>query len=325
MTFSIIIPVYNVAPYLRECLDSVLAQTYTEWEAICVDDGSTDGSSDILDAYAAKDSRLRVIHQANAGVAKARNVALDLALGEWVCFIDADDVVNCELLAQCDDALHQFSGVDMVKYRLDQFRDGSEVCWDRRGNPEARIVHCQDGVTAEVCEGGFFGRVYRRDRIADIRFPALVLGEDELYKNLCIERMSSVAIVDRALYGYRQRLGSAVHAPWTNRKFCDEFAWRLEWYRLWDKSGKRLPPEAWRGCALWMTERLAGMYFELSNDVTAGIWPMWVRMLKEVSGCRRFTQWQRFAVGLFVLVPIKLTAYILFYIPNWLKVKGLHR
>ena len=66
--FSVIIPVYNVAPYLRECLDSVLKQTFTDWEAICVDDGSTDESGAILDEYAAKDKRFRVIHQANAGV-----------------------------------------------------------------------------------------------------------------------------------------------------------------------------------------------------------------------------------------------------------------
>lgn len=80
MTFSIIIPVYNVAPYLRECLDSVLAQICTdwEWEAICVDDGSTDGSGAILDEYAARDGRFKVIHQTNAGVSAARNAALNV-------------------------------------------------------------------------------------------------------------------------------------------------------------------------------------------------------------------------------------------------------
>ena len=96
--FSIIIPVYNVAPYLRECLDSVLAQTFTDWEAICVDDGSTDGSGAILDEYVAKDSRFRVVHQRNAGVSAARNVALEVAKGEWVTFLDADDKIDDERL-----------------------------------------------------------------------------------------------------------------------------------------------------------------------------------------------------------------------------------
>lgn len=88
---SIIIPVYNVADYLREALDSVLNQTYTHWEAICINDGSTDNSLDILKEYAHKDSRFIVIDQENGGVSKARNVGLDNASGEYVMFLDPDD------------------------------------------------------------------------------------------------------------------------------------------------------------------------------------------------------------------------------------------
>lgn len=91
MKFSIIVPVCNVAPYLRECLDSVLAQTFPDWECICVDDGSTDGSGAILDGYAAKDARFNVVHQANRGVSAARNSGLGLAKGDWVTFLDGDD------------------------------------------------------------------------------------------------------------------------------------------------------------------------------------------------------------------------------------------
>lgn len=91
--FSIIIPVYNVAPYLRECLDSVLAQTFPDWEAICVDDGSTDGSGAILDEYAAKEKRFRVFNQKHFGVSNARNSGIIEAHGEWIGFVDADDVV----------------------------------------------------------------------------------------------------------------------------------------------------------------------------------------------------------------------------------------
>ena len=92
--FSIVIPVYNVAPYLRECLDSALAQTFSDWEAICVDDGSTDGSGEILDEYAAKDGRFKVIHQKNAGVSAARNFGIDAAVGEYVTFLDGDDAYD---------------------------------------------------------------------------------------------------------------------------------------------------------------------------------------------------------------------------------------
>ena len=90
--FSIIIPVYNVEPYLRECLDSVLVQTFPDWECLCVDDGSIDDSGAILDEYAQKDPRFRVFHKRNAGVSSARNLALDNVKGEWVVFLDGDDV-----------------------------------------------------------------------------------------------------------------------------------------------------------------------------------------------------------------------------------------
>lgn len=91
---SIVIPVYNVAPYLRECLDSILAQTFVDWEAICVDDGSTDGSGEILDEYAMKDSRFRVIHQKNCGVSMARQVGWDNSSGTYLAAVDPDDWID---------------------------------------------------------------------------------------------------------------------------------------------------------------------------------------------------------------------------------------
>ena len=91
---SIIVPVYNTEKYLHKCLDSILAQSYTEWEAILIDDGSTDNSGNICDKYSDKDKRFRVIHQSNAGVSSARNTALNLANGSFVTFIDSDDYVS---------------------------------------------------------------------------------------------------------------------------------------------------------------------------------------------------------------------------------------
>ena len=94
MKFSIIIPVYNVEQYLRDCLDSVLNQTFSDWEAICVNDGSTDESSVILDEYAAKDSRFKMISQNNAGTAAARNTGLKVANGDYIFFLDSDDWIE---------------------------------------------------------------------------------------------------------------------------------------------------------------------------------------------------------------------------------------
>lgn len=94
MKISVIIPVYNAEKYLRKCVESVIAQTYTDWEMILVDDGSNDGSADIIDEYAGKDTRIRTIHQENAGPGVARNAGIRNALGEYIVFLDSDDMVT---------------------------------------------------------------------------------------------------------------------------------------------------------------------------------------------------------------------------------------
>lgn len=99
MKFSVIIPVYNVEPYLEECLDSILAQNYQDYEVLLINDGSTDASGEVCDRYAEKDRRITVFHQPNRGVSAARNLGLDHATGEWICFIDSDDLVEAQYLA----------------------------------------------------------------------------------------------------------------------------------------------------------------------------------------------------------------------------------
>lgn len=107
-SISIIISIYNTAPYLRRCLDSVLAQTYRHFEVILVDDGSTDSSGEICDSYASKDSRFIVIHQANAGQSAGRNAGLSIARGQLVSFLDSDDYWDDDYLECLLDALHQY-------------------------------------------------------------------------------------------------------------------------------------------------------------------------------------------------------------------------
>ena len=108
---SVIVPVYNTEKYLRRCVDSILAQTFTDFELLLIDDGSTDGSGAICDEYALKDSRVRVFHKENGGASSARNLGLDNAQGEWITFVDSDDwVYPCWLQNFVDN----WDGVDMV-------------------------------------------------------------------------------------------------------------------------------------------------------------------------------------------------------------------
>ena len=94
MQISIIIPVYKAEKYINRCVDSILAQTFTDWELLLINDGSPDNSSSICDLYAARDSRIKVFHKENGGVSSARNLGLEKATGEWITFVDSDDWIR---------------------------------------------------------------------------------------------------------------------------------------------------------------------------------------------------------------------------------------
>ena len=130
MFLSIIIPVYKVEPYLRECLDSIAASPLQCWEAILIDDGSPDGCPQICDEYAAKDKRFRVIHQENAGVAAARNAGLDVAQGQWCWFVDSDDVVDMRPVEDMVTWLQGHKEVDLVLFDLETFDDNEDTSYD---------------------------------------------------------------------------------------------------------------------------------------------------------------------------------------------------
>lgn len=97
MKISVIVPVYNCAPYVERCIHSIMAQTHTDLEIICVDDGSTDGSSQLLDKLTMEDPRIHVIHQSNAGVSAARNAGIDIATGDLITFVDSDDAIEPDM------------------------------------------------------------------------------------------------------------------------------------------------------------------------------------------------------------------------------------
>lgn len=109
---SVIVPVYNAEKYLHRCIDSILAQTFSDFELLLIDDGSKDNSGRICDKYAAKDNRIRVFHKENGGVSSARNLGLNNAKGKWITFVDADDYVKSEYLSNLLD--HTHIGADLI-------------------------------------------------------------------------------------------------------------------------------------------------------------------------------------------------------------------
>lgn len=203
MRFSIIIPVYNAAPYLRTCLDSVLAQTFADWEAICVDDGSTDGSGAILDEYAAKDPRFRVVHQANGGEGAARNAALSVAKGEWVVFLDSDDLIKEDLLQFVVEQSKLHPRAEMVTYVAECFEDGSLPDWRPRFDDEPRLLSVETELPSELAWYGIWCFAVRRERLKGLAFQDFKLGEDLVYVFQVLLRVHEVVLTKEVKYGYR--------------------------------------------------------------------------------------------------------------------------
>ena len=218
--FSIIIPVYNVAPYLRECLDSVLAQTFANWEALCVDDGATDGSGTILDEYAANDRRFHIIHQSNAGASAARNAALDVATGEWLCFLDADDKVESHWLNDIAEGAEKHPEVDWIRT---SFRVWSKDK-DPRPWPDGHVFKYDERIYTDVLPTGWdmlahsamlVLNILRREILATIRFQeGLAYCEDSCFilDFAQLTNPRALSTIPNDDYRYRMRVSSASHS-----------------------------------------------------------------------------------------------------------------
>lgn len=213
MTFSLIFPVYNVAPYLRECLDSILAQTFPSWECICVDDGSTDGSAAILDEYVACDRRFRVIHQENRGVSAARNAALDVASGDWLWFVDGDDMVHpqaLEILSRHIDG-NDNAPLDVIRFDYLTAERFPSAGWPDLDMESHYSVEPTPQVVRWFCVGAGMA-IYRRTSIQPFRFENFRHNEDGVFCMRCMWAGKGWMRIGAKLYFYRQHEGSAYHS-----------------------------------------------------------------------------------------------------------------
>ena len=209
MKISIVIPVYNVAPYLRACLDSVLEQTCTDWEAICVDDGSTDSSGAILDEYAVKDSRFRVIHQSNAGVAQAREVGMSASKGAYIGWVDPDDVIEPMHYANLLNAAEE-SGADVIWSDHILEKSGSSKVISHKCEEDAKILLSE--ILQRKQMGSLWDKLFRRSFVemvgASFGVGKSVIMEDNYFLSQILVANPKVKHVESATYHYFVRNGS---------------------------------------------------------------------------------------------------------------------
>jgi glycosyltransferase involved in cell wall biosynthesis len=205
-TISVIVPIYNVEQYLCKCLDSILNQTFTDFELLLIDDGSPDKSGQICDEYAQKDSRIRVFHKENGGVSSARNFGLDNAQGKWIAFIDSDDWVDNTYLE------HLLKGDEDVELRvMGLMRQNSRMKW-KKEIPHKKIFLIDDFwkyyklyLDSSIIGGPvlklFLLSILNR---INIRFDlSLSYGEDAIFSLRYLQQIKSISVKNYAEYYYR--------------------------------------------------------------------------------------------------------------------------
>ena len=215
MLFSVIVPIYKVEKYLRQCVDSILAQTFSDFELILVDDGSPDCCPKICDCFAQNDDRVRVIHKINEGVAKARQTGVEIAKGNYVVFVDGDDTIEPE----CLEILSKYSDVDIIRFGY-YYETGKGVV--RKTMPERkgyynkkdivndiypRLIQTQDAkyFLPNVWGGAFRTELFKSNMLKDIR---LAIGEDSACVMPCVYNAENMVILEECLYFYRLNLSS---------------------------------------------------------------------------------------------------------------------
>ena len=217
---SIIVPVYDVENYLQKCIDSILAQTFTDFELILVEDGSPDGCPALCDAAAAKDARIRVLHQKNGGLSAARNAGLDAARGAWIGFVDSDDYIAPEMYEAMYQAV-QNTGADLALCDYAEVDEAGVPCQSmhvRLGKKDFTGRELLKNATDSMIQPAW-NKLYRRAVFAQLRYPEGKLNEDLfLIPKICLQIQKAV-VMPKALYYYVQRGGSIMNGSKTLRHF----------------------------------------------------------------------------------------------------------
>lgn len=216
---SVIVPIYNVEPYLDRCVKSIVEQSYDRLEIILVDDGSPDNCPALCDAWAERDSRIKVIHKTNGGLSDARNAGLAAAAGELISFIDSDDWIEPDFLSALYHAMEQ-TGAEIAECATQYVAEDGAIIRTRKAasgqldRMEAlRRLVLEDGVYQTV-----WNKLYRREAVQGIPFAVGKTNEDEFWTYQVFDRIHKLATVETPLYNYLQRGTSIIGIGYNIRR-----------------------------------------------------------------------------------------------------------
>lgn len=262
---SVIVPVYRVEKYLPACIDSILNQTFTDFELILVDDGSPDRCPEICDETAKRDARVRAIHQANQGLSAARNAGIEAAHGAWLSFVDSDDFLAPDFLETLHDAAVQ-AGADCALC-------GVQLT-DEAGQKIGQLLSVADGVRTgrsileTLCRASeipylvAWNKLYRRDVFQTLRYPVGMQNEDTYLAAELFDTVQTVICVSKPMYFYRQRADSIMHTAVTTRNLDRMWAFEHCFAYFEARGLEALMPDAEKK----MFAKLTGVYYRLPKE-----------------------------------------------------------
>lgn len=262
---SVIVPVYRVEKYLPACIDSILNQTFTDFELILVDDGSPDRCPEICDETAKRDARVRAIHQANQGLSAARNAGIEAAHGAWLSFVDSDDFLAPDFLETLHDAA--------VRAGADCALCGVQLT-DEAGQKIGQPLSVADGVRTgrsileTLCRAPeipylvAWNKLYRRDVFQTLRYPVGMQNEDTYLAAELFDTVQTVICVSKPMYFYRQRADSIMHTAVTTRNLDRMWAFEHCFAYFEARGLEALMPDAEKK----MFAKLTGVYYRLPKE-----------------------------------------------------------
>ena len=225
ITISVIIPVYNAEKYLKTCLDSLISQTYANYEVLCVDDGSTDHSLNILRFYEKKDNRIKVFTQENAGPAAARNKALEYATGDYISFVDADDYLVENAFEILVEVAGEKENWDLIIFGGNVIGEKNDYIADKLTTSFKTYINnkVDEVVFKEKAARPFLWLHFIKRKILEepsiLRFDEeLNLGEDQIFQFGYIPRAKNVIVLDSKLYNYRIEKNTSLMQLYSNRR-----------------------------------------------------------------------------------------------------------
>lgn len=267
---SIVVPVFNVEKFLKKCIESIISQSFSNFEVLLVNDGSTDGSLDICLQYTKIDDRVKVINKKNGGLSDARNAGIKYATGKYICFIDSDDFIEKEYLQKLYKNIVKYnSDVSMCEYFITD-ENGQKIQIEKFNNEKLKYISGKKLIESIYSRNPTisivaWNKLYKRKLFANITYSKGRLYEDQFIAVPLFWSVKKVSLIDAPLYNYVQRKGSIMNSKINKKKIFDTVAYKKQRIYFFKNKDKELYFQSIEDYKNWIIEIISK--YKISKDI----------------------------------------------------------